>query len=297
MNKEDMQKLIKEHASSRIKMILGIVFSVAALQTGFVAMTAVTQFYSYYISFFEIVIWGIVGFFFSMASVGLLAAGIPLLIVGILGMTKTSRRISKAKRASNVVAYSQPAWQPAPQNSVAPPQPVRYQTNVQPERNAVPTGNTVLDWRKYSPLDAGVTYIPEKDYKFHRADGFVGSVPQNFVNRTFPKCPICCSKEPYWTIAQHVQMSWKGNLYLFKCSCCESIISMSMPDVTTLSNGASGVVANPNVGLTNMVVKASSGKEAGAIYAVVESVGRSGVDPVLAGKEFKLEDLQDMYLR
>ena len=72
---------------------------------------------------------------------------------------------------------------------------------------------------------------------------------------------------------------------------------MSMPDVTTLGNGASGIVRNPNVGLTNLLVKASSGKEVGAVYAVIESVGNSGVTRACEGKEFKLEDLQDMFLR
>ena len=72
---------------------------------------------------------------------------------------------------------------------------------------------------------------------------------------------------------------------------------MSMPDVTTLGNGGSGVVHNPSVGLANLMVKASSGKEAGAVYAVIESVGNSGISTECEGKEFKLEDLQDMYLR
>ena len=159
------------------------------------------------------------------------------------------------------------------------------------------TGFIDLDWRKYAPLDAGVSYAKDRDYKFHRAEGFAGSVPQTFVNRTFPKCPICCSNDPYWTIAQHNQMSWTGNLYLFKCSRCEGIISMSMPDVTTLGNGGSGIAANPTVGLTNLMAKSSSGKEAGAVYAVIESVGHSGVTPECEGKEFKLEQMQDMFLR
>lgn len=154
-----------------------------------------------------------------------------------------------------------------------------------------------IDLQKYAPLVAGVSYNPGKDYQFHRAEGFVGSVPQTFVNRTFPKCPLCCTSAPYWTIAQHNQMSWKGNLYLFKCSHCEGIISMSMPDVTTLGNGKGGVAMNPTVGLTNLMVKSSSGKEAGAVYAVIESVGRSGVTPHCAGKEFKLEQLQEMFSR
>ena len=159
------------------------------------------------------------------------------------------------------------------------------------------TDPRILNWEQYAPLEAGVSMKPGKDYKFHRADGFVGSLPQKFVDRTFVKCPICCSANPNWTISQHNQMSWKGNLYLFKCSCCGSVISMSMPDVTTLGNGGGGVALNPSVGLTNLMVKASSGKEAGAVYAVIESVGNSGVTPACEGKEFKLEQLQQMSLR
>ena len=187
--------------------------------------------------------------------------------------------------------------QPTDHIDTTPIETVQESTSTSPFVEKEQTDFVDLDWQKYNPLDAGVSYNKDKDYKFHHADGFVGSVPQKFVDRTFPKCPICCSKEPHWTISQHNQMSWKGNLYLFKCSCCESIISMSMPDVTTLGNGASGVVTNPNVGLTNLVVKASSGKEAGAVYAVIESVGNSGITHECEGKEFKLEDLQDMYLR
>ena len=151
-----------------------------------------------------------------------------------------------------------------------------------------------LNWKKYNPLEAGVSMKKDKDYGFHRADGFAGSLPQKFIDNHFPRCPLCCSNQPHWTISQHNQMSWKGNLYLFKCSCCDGIISMSMPDVTTLANGAVGVMANPNVGLTNLLVKSSSGKEAGAIYAVVESVGRSGVELDCEGKEFKIEHVKDM---
>ena len=72
---------------------------------------------------------------------------------------------------------------------------------------------------------------------------------------------------------------------------------MSMPDVTTLGNGGSGIVSNPTVGLTNLMVKASSGKQVGAVYAVIESVGKSGVTAECEGKEFKLEQMQDMFLR
>ena len=79
-----------------------------------------------------------------------------------------------------------------------------------------------------------------------------------------------------------------------KCSRCGGIISMSMPDVTTLGNGGKGMGFNPTVGVTNMLVKHGSGKEAGAIYAVIESVGQSGMTPACQGKEFKLEQLVEM---
>lgn len=59
----------------------------------------------------------------------------------------------------------------------------------------------------------------------------------------------------------------------------------------------SNVALNPSVGLTNLMVKAGPGKEAGAVYAVIESVGTSGVNPVCEGKEFKLEHVQEMMLR
>lgn len=327
MNEQTLDQLTQVHASAKKKMILGIIF------------TAVAYFFT------------MVGLFTASSGVGVVliilslpfyGVGIPFLIKGIIGTTKTNRQIALARMNSNSapaqpvvvqqptpqqpivvvqpapVAY-QPAPQPVPQQyAPAAPQPVQYAPVApqpqpvvaeQPAQPAAPvyaqqsagenaaSGCADLDWQKYNPLDAGISYNKDKDYKFHRADGFAGSVPQKFVDRTFPKCPICCSKEPHWTISQHNQMSWKGNLYLFKCSSCESIISMSMPDVTTLGNGASGIVSNPNVGLTNLMVKAKSGKEVGAVYAVIESVGNSGVSRECEGKEFKLEHLQDMFLR
>lgn len=310
MNQQSLDKLIREHASAKKKMILGIVFSaiatffcylgiiLAAIETGFVVLV--------------------------ILSLPFFGVGTPFFIIGLVKTIKTNKKIAQAKQEEGRIAAA-PAQEEPVQAQVEPVQaqvePVQAQVEpVQVREEPVQTrvepvqiqeepvqvqvepvqrqeGAPALDWEKYAPLDAGVSYKADKDYKFHRADGFVGSVPQKFVDRTFPRCPICCSNEPNWTIAQHNQMSWKGNLYLFKCSHCESIISMSMPDVTTLGNGASGIISNPNVGLTNLMVKASSGKEAGAVYAVVESVGTSGVSRACEGKEFKLEHLQEMFLR
>lgn len=296
----ELAKLEAEHASAVKKRTSGIILT--AIGVDFLISGLITIWY-----------YGI-GVIFWIAMLPLLGIGIPNLIIGITNASKLNRRISqiKAQIKSENATYQIPAQQPVnyvEQNTSAAPvmeqapqvavntAPQAADTVMQATVDTAPQGVVPLDWQKYAPLDAGVSYNPNKDYKFHRAEGFAGSAPQTFVNRTFPKCPICCTSNPYWTISQHNQMSWKGNLYLFKCSCCDAIISMSMPDVTTLSNGGVGVAANPSVGLTNLMVKASSGKEAGAVYAVIESVGKSGVTPECQGKEFKLENLQDMFLR
>ena len=282
MQSTQMQQLLDEHSSAKKKMILGIVFTAIAFFLEIIGINLLSSWYTEE-----------EGLIFIFLSLPFWGVGLPFLIIGIVKLIKSNAQISRLRAQEAQAAYQQPAPQRPVYQQPVPQQPV-YQ---QPENPSKPQGFVDIDWQKYAPLEAGISYNPSKNYDFHRADGFVGSVPQNFVNRTFPKCPVCCTKEPYWTISQHNQMSWKGNLYLFKCSCCGGIISMSMPDVTTLGNGSSGIVSNPTVGLTNLMAKASSGKEAGAVYAVIESVGTSGVNPAVAGKEFKLEDLQDMYLR
>ncbi|MBR3908562.1 MAG: hypothetical protein IKJ50_02465 [Clostridia bacterium] len=299
-------QLMEVYYSARRKRTLGIIFtSIAAV-----------HFYLLYLLLLAGIRLRGVEAMLVFISLPFFSVGIPFLIKGIIGTIKANRQISLLKAAQQKAAptvVSAPVVaapkveekvEAAPVVEVKPEpeaQPVEEPKTEEPKA-AEPeapktTGFVDIDLEKYAPLDAGVSYNPTKDYKFHRADGFVGSVPQTFVNRTFPKCPICCSDKPEWTIAQHNQMSWKGNLYLFKCSHCDGIISMSMPDVTTLGNGGAGVASNPTVGLTNLMVKASSGKEAGAVYAVIESVGKSGVSPICQGKEFKLEQLQEMFSR
>ena len=306
----ELQALKEKHSSAKKKMILGIVF---------IACAAVVEFTG--IIFFAIN--EIVALLLTALSGPFWGLGIAFLIIGIVGMSKANRRIStineEIRRASQPqkqpepapVTEPEPIVEPAPEKEPEPVAQPEPETEPAPADEPTPEAEPPktecanaenkkfidIDLEKYAPLDAGVSYNPDKNYDFHRAEGFVGSLPQTFVNRTFLKCPLCCTSDPYWKIAQHNQMSWKGNLYLFKCSHCEGIISMSMPDVTTLGNGGGGVAASPTVGLTNLMVKASSGKEAGAVYAVIETVGNSGVNPECNGKEFKLEQLQEMLLR
>lgn len=324
MNNQSLDQLMRVRASAKKKLILGIVFTAVAYFFSFIGLLTMSGgAVGVVLVILSLPFYGVGIPFLIKGIIGTIKANRQIALARMNGNSAPAQPVVVQQPtpqqpvivAQPVPVAQQPIPQPVVQQTIpAAPQPVApqpvftEQPPVQPiasepvqEQQAAgeekASGCAELDWQKYNPLDAGISYNKDKDYKFHRADGFAGSVPQKFVDRTFPKCPICCSKEPHWTISQHNQMSWKGNLYLFKCSSCESIISMSMPDVTTLGNGASGIVSNPNVGLTNLMVKAKSGKEAGAVYAVIESVGTSGVSRECEGKEFKLEHLQDMFLR
>ena len=305
MENETLEQLTAIHSSAKKKLILGIVFNVIAFIFFDVGITLV----SLGVMDDDLLIAGIVVTVLSLPFYGV---GIPFFIIGLINLIKTNKKIS-AKRAEiarstpSKVVYTQAtataAEDVAPVEQVTPVEEVRAQEEKEPApepqvaTELSKAGFVDIDWQKYDPLEGGVTYNPAKDNKFRRFDGFVGSVPQKFIDGRFPKCPICCSSKPDWTITQHNQMSMKGNLYLFKCSACESVISMSMPDVTSLGNGGVGFAANASVGLTNMLVKASKGKKAGVVYAVIESVGNSGADPQCQGKEFKLEDLVELQNR
>ncbi len=291
---EDSEKtaLYRTHRKAKSKLVWGIVLMAVAFVVeiaGFVVMMEEEM----------------VGLLMVAATGVMWAIGIPCFITGLIGTIKANRNIrlyeqEQKKAAAAPAPAVEPtvvAQAPVVEETAPASEPATEAQEEAPKTEPSATGFVDIDWQKYSPLDAGVSYKKDKDYKFQRYDGFAGSVPQKFVDRTFIKCPICCSAKPNWTLSQHNQMSWKGNLYLFKCSCCEGIISMSMPDVTTLGNGGSGVALNPTVGLTNLMVKAGSGKEAGAVYAVIESVGTSGVTSEVEGKEFKLEHVQEMSLR
>lgn len=316
---QSIRAVLSAHRAACSKMKKGIVFVIVAFALEYFGIMA------------AFILWPL-GLLMIIASLPFWGVGIPFLIMGIIRRVRANKQLSSLRAAHRRAQQEQEAAAraAAAQEAVAAPvvekaaeqadevtatevveepisvieqptaEPVTEPAEepvAEPVQESAAEGAPALDWQQYSPLECGVSYDKTKDYQFHRAEGFVGSVPQTFVNRTFLKCPVCCSKDPHWTIAQHNQMSWKGNLYLFKCSCCEGIVSMSMPDVTTLSNGGSGVATHLTVGLTNLAVKSSSGKEAGAIYGVIETVGKSGLDAAIEGKEFKLEHLQDMSLR
>lgn len=117
---------------------------------------------------------------------------------------------------------------------------------------------------------------------FRRMEGFVGSVPQKFIDNRVPKCPMCGTNNPHWAIDE--KMGWV-NRYLFQCEQCRCILSASVPDVTGLSRTP----------LTTLgLAKALSGKKMGTIYMEIEDVGSMQATKIHENEEVGLDELNEM---
>lgn len=115
---------------------------------------------------------------------------------------------------------------------------------------------------------------------FKRYDGFIGSIPQKFIDRNFPKCPMCGAAEPNWTMK--TQMGWV-NRNLFKCDKCGCILSAEVAETAGM---------NKTVLTTTGLFKALSGKKNRTIYLRVEDVGSAQVTETYKGREMPMEELQ-----
>lgn len=117
---------------------------------------------------------------------------------------------------------------------------------------------------------------------FKRMEGFVGSLPQKFIDEKVTKCPMCGTVSPHWAIDQ--KMGWV-NRYLFKCEECECIISASVPDVSGVSRTSLSTLG---------LAKVLSGKKVKTIYMKIEDVGSVQATKLHEGKEIGLDELNDM---
>jgi hypothetical protein len=115
---------------------------------------------------------------------------------------------------------------------------------------------------------------------FKRYDGFIGSIPQKFIDKNFPKCPMCGTAEPYWTI--RTEMGWL-NRNLFKCDKCECILSAEVAETAGM---------NKTILTTTGLFKALSGKKNRTTYLRVDEVGTAQVTETFNGREMPLEELQ-----
>ncbi len=119
---------------------------------------------------------------------------------------------------------------------------------------------------------------------YKRYEGFSGSIPQRFIDKRVPKCPMCGTDNPHWSLTQTFEFT-KLNRYLFKCEKCGCILSASVADV-------SGIGRTPlsTIGLA----KAFSGKKVGTIYMKIDDVGTMQTTKLHEGKEISLEELIKM---
>lgn len=120
---------------------------------------------------------------------------------------------------------------------------------------------------------------------FKRMEGFAGSVPQGFIDRNVPICPMCGTSNPHWAINQKMQMKLEGNLYLFQCEQCKGVLSSPVPDVTGFNN---------TILTTTGLLKKFSGKKNGVIYLKVYDAGNNVDFKDNVGKEYTLQEINQM---
>ncbi|MDO8249105.1 MAG: hypothetical protein Q7T78_05215 [Rhodoferax sp.] len=116
---------------------------------------------------------------------------------------------------------------------------------------------------------------------FKRCDGFVGSIPQKFIDNNFKKCPMCGATEPHWTLRS--KMSWTTNRNLFKCDKCACILSAEVAEIAGM---------NKTIITTTGLLKALSGKKNRTTYLRVDEVGTAQVTETYKGREMSMEELQ-----
>ena len=119
-------------------------------------------------------------------------------------------------------------------------------------------------------------------------EGFAGSVPQGFIDRSIKICPFCGSSNPHWAIDQKMQMKLEGNLYLFQCEQCKGVLSAPVPDVTGFNN-------TPTIAL--LLSRYTEDAEAEREQARAELESMTDEELSCALENFKHEAEQDRLLR
>lgn len=124
---------------------------------------------------------------------------------------------------------------------------------------------------------------------FKRMEGFAGSVPQKFADQRIPKCPMCGTNNPHWSIDERMGKMFSFNpeenahKYLFKCEQCECILRVPVTDVVGV--GRSALLSWQGL------AKKMHGKKTGAIYVTIEDVGKMQTTQTYKEKEMTLEEI------
>ncbi|MCR5040827.1 MAG: hypothetical protein K6C36_01860 [Clostridia bacterium] len=123
--------------------------------------------------------------------------------------------------------------------------------------------------------------------EFKRCDGYVGSIPQKFVDASLPVCPLCGTNDPYWTIRDKMEL--KATRVQFKCKGCGGIMSATQDDFTGRTKSSVNVLTT--AGALNAIIKKHEGKDIKTVYIRVDDIGSSGAAE-LSGKDIPLEQIQ-----
>ena len=124
---------------------------------------------------------------------------------------------------------------------------------------------------------------------FKRMEGFAGSVPQKFADQKIPKCPMCGTNNPHWSVDERMGKMFSfdpeenANKYLFKCEQCGCVLRVPVTDVVGV--GRSALLSWQGV------AKKMHGKETGAIYVTIENVGNAQTTQIYKEKEMTLEEI------
>ena len=114
---------------------------------------------------------------------------------------------------------------------------------------------------------------------FKRVEYFTGCLPQRFIDKNVPNCPICKSSNPHWTLNEKVIDVPR---YLFKCQNCACIISSPISEVDSFSRAIL-----TSIGCSKEYVE----KIQGTIKLKIEYVGYEQKTSMNVDTEITLADL------
>lgn len=126
---------------------------------------------------------------------------------------------------------------------------------------------------------------------FKRYDGYTGNVPQRFYDANLPTCPLCGTRDPYWTLRNKTELT--ATRVQCKCKNCGGVLSATTADFTGLSKSKVASVMTTG-GLINALSKKNKGQEVETTYIRIDDLGQSEVSQDLLGKELPLEQIQAM---
>ncbi len=126
---------------------------------------------------------------------------------------------------------------------------------------------------------------------FRRCDGFAGSVPQNFINANFPVCPLCGSKDPYWTLRDKIELT--ATRVQFRCKDCGGVLSATAMDFSGMTKSTAAALLT-TAGGVNYLIKKHQGKDVKTVYMRVDDAGNAQTTRALEGKEMPIDELKRM---